>query len=53
VTNEFETYIVNAIRWAQEHHSSTEYTTRCLAFVEDAYEESNNVEIFVGYRKKS
>jgi cell wall-associated NlpC family hydrolase len=45
---EFEIYIENAIRWAQEHIGATEYTTRCLAFVEDAYEESNHVEVFGG-----
>ncbi|CAG0930474.1 hypothetical protein TFLX_01772 [Thermoflexales bacterium] len=44
----FETYITNAIRWAQDHLGATEYTARCLAFVEDAYEESNHVEIFGG-----
>ena len=44
----FEIYIANAIRWAQEHLGATEYATRCLAFVEDAYEESNHVEIFGG-----
>ena len=45
---EFETYIANAIRWAQEHLGSTNYPFLCLAFVEDAYEESNPVEIFGG-----
>jgi hypothetical protein len=45
---EFETYIANAIQWAKEHLGATEYATRCLAFVEDAYEESNHVEIFGG-----
>jgi hypothetical protein len=45
---EFEIYIANAIHWAQEQLGSTEYTTRCLAFVEDAYEESNHIEIFGG-----
>jgi hypothetical protein len=44
----FETYFANALRWAQEHLGATEYATRCLAFVEDAYEESNHVEIFGG-----
>jgi hypothetical protein len=44
----FETYIAHAIHWAQEHLDSTDYTTCCLAFVEDAYEESNHVEIFGG-----
>jgi hypothetical protein len=48
VKTEFETYIDNAIRWAQEHLGATDYATRCLAFVEDAYEQSNHVEIFGG-----
>ncbi len=48
MSTEFETYIANAIHWAQEHLGSTEYTTRCLAFVEDAYEQSDHVEIFGG-----
>ncbi len=43
-----ETYIANAIRWAQEHLGSKDYPFLCLAFVEDAYEESNHVEIFGG-----
>jgi len=48
MNEEFGTYIANAIRWAQEHLGATEYAARCLAFVEDAYEESNHVEIFGG-----
>jgi hypothetical protein len=48
MNEEFETYIANAIRWAQEHFGATEYAGRCLSFVEDAYEESNHVEIFGG-----
>ncbi len=48
MSEEFETYIANAIRWAQEHLGSTDYPFLCLAFVEDAYEESNHVEIFGG-----
>jgi hypothetical protein len=48
MNEEFETYIANAIRWAQEHLGATDYAARCLAFVEDAYEESNHVEIFGG-----
>ena len=44
----FEIYIDNAIRWAKQRLGATEYATRCLAFVEDAYEESNHVEIFGG-----
>ena len=48
MNEEFKTYIVNAIHWAKEHLGATEYAGRCLAFVEDAYEESNHVEIFGG-----
>jgi len=45
---QFETYIANAIRCAQEHLGAADYLFLCLAFVEDAYEESNHVEIFGG-----
>ncbi|MFJ9553583.1 hypothetical protein ACIRPH_07190 [Nocardiopsis sp. NPDC101807] len=38
----------NAIAWARRRLGSTAYTSRCLAFVEDAYERSNGVEIFGG-----
>jgi hypothetical protein len=48
LNEEFEAYLTNASRWAQEHLGATEYAARCLAFVEDAYEESNHVEIFGG-----
>jgi len=48
MNEEFETYIANAIHWAQAHLGATHYAARCLAFVEDAYEESNHVEIFGG-----
>jgi hypothetical protein len=41
-------YVQNAIAWAQAHLGSREYTTRCLAFVEDAYEFSNQIEVFGG-----
>ena len=44
----FEGYIANAIQWAQERLGAIDYSGRCLAFVEDAYEESNHVEIFGG-----
>ncbi len=47
-----ERYISNAIRWAKEQLGSKEYLTLCLAFVEDAYENSNNVEIFGGSTAK-
>jgi hypothetical protein len=45
---EFEGFIASAIRWTKEYLGSTEYAGRCLAFVEDAYEQSNHVEIFGG-----
>ncbi len=48
MSTEFEGFIANAIRWAQEHRRATEYAGRCLSFVEDAYEHSNHVEIFGG-----
>jgi cell wall-associated NlpC family hydrolase len=44
----WQTCTDNAIAWARRHLGSTDYTTRCLAFVEDAYERPNHVEIFGG-----
>lgn len=41
-------YADNAIKWAKGHLNSKEYCYRCLAFVEDALERSNNIEIFGG-----
>jgi hypothetical protein len=38
----------NAAAWALNHEGSTAYATRCLAFVEDAIERSNGIEIFGG-----
>lgn len=38
----------NAIAWARARLGSTDYTTRCLAFVEDAIERSNDLELFGG-----
>ena len=38
-------YIENAIIWAKNHLGATNYATLCLAFVEDAYEKPNNIEI--------
>jgi hypothetical protein len=52
MNEDFETYIANAIRWAKGHLGSTDYPFLCLAFVEDAYEESNHVEIFGGSSAK-
>lgn len=45
---EYNVYINNAIRWAMKQLDSKEYPFKCLAFVEDAYETSNNIEMFGG-----
>jgi cell wall-associated NlpC family hydrolase len=44
----YDMYANNAVDWAKEHLSSKEYCYYCLAFVEDALERSNNIEIFGG-----
>lgn len=44
----YEKYIENAVKWAKDHLNSKEYCYRCLAFVEDALEQSNDIEIFGG-----
>jgi hypothetical protein len=41
-------FVSNAIAWAKNHLGNTDYRGKCLAFTEDAYEISNNVEIFGG-----
>jgi cell wall-associated NlpC family hydrolase len=38
----------NAIAWARQRLGSTAYASRCLAFVEDAYERPNHLEVFGG-----
>lgn len=38
----------NAIKWAQNPENQRNYTFWCLAFVEDAYERSNSIEMFGG-----
>ncbi len=38
----------NAIAWALARVGDTAYATRCLAFVEDAIERSNSLEVFGG-----
>lgn len=43
-----ESYIENAIDWALDHVGSTDYPLLCLAFVEDAYERANHIEVFGG-----
>ncbi|CAM5327498.1 hypothetical protein SGLAM104S_04339 [Streptomyces glaucescens] len=42
------TCVDNAIAWARNRLGTTSYTSRCLAFVEDAYERSNRLEVFAG-----
>lgn len=41
-------FIANAIAWAKLHLGSAAYAGRCLAFVEDAIEQSNHIEMFGG-----
>lgn len=48
----YDTYIDNSIKWAMNHLGSTDYCYHCLAFVEDALEISNNIEIFGGSSAK-
>jgi cell wall-associated NlpC family hydrolase len=38
--------VERAIAWALEREGSTDYALRCLSFVEDAYEEPNEIEVF-------
>ncbi|MEU7346955.1 hypothetical protein ABZ778_24210 [Streptomyces bacillaris] len=38
----------NAIAWARQHLGTESYASRCLAFVEDAYERPNGLELFGG-----
>lgn len=45
---EFEKEIENAIIWAKNRLNSKDYLMRCLAFVEDDYERSNEIEMWGG-----
>ncbi len=47
-----DVYAARAIQWAQEQLGSEAYQARCLAFVEDAYERGNQIEIFGGSTAK-
>ena len=38
----------NAIRWALAREGQAEYVGWCLSFIEDAVEQSNNIELFGG-----
>ena len=43
MSDDFTEYVENAVNWALDKLGSTAYRTLCLAFVEDAYEESNGI----------
>lgn len=44
--NDLERLVENAVRWANGKLGSDAYPFKCLAFVEDCYETSNNIEMF-------
>jgi hypothetical protein len=52
MNDEFNRYVKNAMSWAERQLGSTAYPFLCLAFVENAYEQSNQVEIFGGSSAK-
>jgi cell wall-associated NlpC family hydrolase len=52
VKNQIELFIDNAIAWAERQLGRDDYCFRCLAFVEDAYEVANAIEIFGGSSAK-
>ncbi|MBN2725866.1 C40 family peptidase [Candidatus Mcinerneyibacteriota bacterium] len=45
---DYREMIEKAVRWAAEKKGSCDYPGRCLAFVEDAVEKGNGIEIFGG-----
>jgi len=45
---DFSTFIDNAVSWALSNQHRTDYTFTCLAFVEDAHEYGNSIEMFGG-----
>ena len=45
---QMEKLIENMIRWAESKLGSTAYAGWCLAFIEDALEISNHIEVFGG-----
>jgi len=47
-SKEVELIIDNMIEWAKERLGRQEYIGWCLSFIEDALEESNEIEIFGG-----
>lgn len=48
MTSNWQTLAENATAWARARVGATTYATRCLAFVEDAIERGNGIEIFGG-----
>lgn len=46
--NKLDHMIDNTIKWSKNHLNSEKYLMKCLAFVEDALELSNGIEIFGG-----
>jgi len=48
----YNAIIENAILWAKENQKRLDYQYLCLAFVEDAYEISNSIEMFGGSTAK-
>jgi len=45
---DFTNFIENAITWALNNKNRQDYAYKCLAFVEDAYEYGNSIEMFGG-----
>ena len=43
-----EDLVENAIKWALDNKDRKDYQFKCLAFVEDAYEQGNSIEMFGG-----
>lgn len=48
----YDTLIENAVTWALANKHRLDYQYHCLAFVEDAYEQSNMIEMFGGSSAK-
>ena len=48
----YDEIIENAISWAKNNQKRLDYQYLCLAFVEDAYEQSNSIEMFGGSTAK-
>lgn len=48
LADSIEPIVDRAIGWALERLGSAHYASRCLSFVEDAYEQANDIEVFGG-----